>query len=99
MLIELASSVELFRDRDDVGYARFAVNGHQEKWQIRNRGFNRWLTRSFYESTQGAPSSEAMQQALGMLEARAQFHAPDHEVCVRVAGRMQLPTSGRIFHA
>src|SRR5205085_11747914 len=86
VLVELASSVELFHDRDDVGYARFDVNGHKENWPIRSKGFKRWLARGFYESTQSAPSSEAMQAALGVLEARAQFDAPEHEVHVRVAG-------------
>jgi hypothetical protein len=86
VLIELASSVELFHDRDDVGYARFDVNDHKENWPIRSKGFKRWLARGFYESTQSAPSSEAMQAALGVLEARAQFDAPEHEVHVRVAG-------------
>ena len=86
VLIELASTAELFHDRDDVGYGRFEVNGHKENWPIRSKGFKRWLVRGFYESTQGAPSSEAMQAALGVLEARAQFDAPEHEVHVRVAG-------------
>jgi hypothetical protein len=86
VLIELASSAELFHDRDDVGYARFDVNGHKENWPIRSKGFKRWLARGFYESTQSAPSSEGMQAALGVLEARAQFDAPEHEVHVRVAG-------------
>jgi hypothetical protein len=86
ILIELASAAELFHDRDDVGYARFDVNGHKENWPIRSKGFKRWLARGFYESTQSAPSSDAMQSALGVLEARAQFDAPEHEVHVRVAG-------------
>ena len=86
ILIELASIAELFHDRDDVGYARFDVNEHPENWPIRSRGFKRWLARGFYESTQTAPSSDAMQAALGVLEARAQFDAPEHEVHVRVAG-------------
>jgi hypothetical protein len=86
VLIEVASAVELFHDRDDVGHARFGVNGHKENWPIRSKGFKRWLARGFYESTQSAPSSEAMQAALGVLEARAQFDAPKHEVHVRVAG-------------
>jgi hypothetical protein len=86
ILIELASSAELFHDRDDVGYARFDVSGHHENWPIRSKGFKRWLVRAYYESTQGAPSSEAMTAALGVLEARAQFDAPEHDVNVRVAG-------------
>jgi hypothetical protein len=66
ILIELASAAELFHDRDDVGYARFDVNGHKENWPIRSKGFKRWLARGFYESTQSAPSSDAMQSALGV---------------------------------
>jgi hypothetical protein len=86
ILIELASAAELFHDRDDLGYARFDVNGHQENWPIRSKGFKRWLARGFYESTQSAPSSDAMQAAMNVLEARAQFDAPEHEVHVRIAG-------------
>jgi Toprim-like len=86
ILIELASAAELFHDRDDVGYARFDVNGHRENWPIRSKGFKRWLARGFYESTQSAPSSDAMQAAMNVLEARAQFDAPEHEVHVRIAG-------------
>jgi len=102
VLIELASSVELFHDRDDVGYARFDVNGHKESWLIRSKGFKRWLARGFYESTQTAPSSEAMQGALGVLEARAQFDAPEHEVHVRVANRdncIYIDLADRDWHA
>ena len=86
ILIELSSIAELFHDRDDVGYARFDVNEHRENWPIRSKGFKRWLLRGFYESTQSAASSDATQAALGVLEARAQFDAPEHEVHVRVAG-------------
>jgi hypothetical protein len=92
ILIELASSAKLFHDRNDVGYARFDVNGHKENWPIRSKGFKRWLARAFYEDTQSAPSSEAMSSAMGVLEARAQFDAPEHDVRVRVAGY-----DGRIY--
>jgi hypothetical protein len=60
VLIELASAAELFHDRDDVGYARFDVNGHKENWPIRSKGFKRWLTRGFYESTQSAASMTSL---------------------------------------
>jgi hypothetical protein len=52
---------------------------------LRSKGFKRWLVRAYYESTQSAPSSEAMTAAMGVLEARAQFDAPEHDVRVRVA--------------
>src|SRR6516165_5741905 len=40
VLIELASTAELFHDRDDVGYGRFDVNGHKENWPIRSKGLS-----------------------------------------------------------
>jgi hypothetical protein len=92
ILIELASSAELFHDKDDVCYARFDVNKHMETWPIRSKGFKRWLARGYYDLTKSAPSSDAMSAAMGVLEARAQFDAPEHDVCVRVAGH-----DGRIY--
>jgi hypothetical protein len=86
VLIALASAAELFHDLDDVGFARFGVNGHFENWPLRSKGFKRWLVRAYYESERGAPNAEAMNAALGVLEAHAQFDAPEQEVHVRVAG-------------
>ena len=60
--------------------------GHRETWPIRSRGFKRWLTRRFYESTDGAPNSEALQAVLNVIEARAHFDAPQRDVHIRVAG-------------
>jgi hypothetical protein len=44
------------------------------------------LARNFYEATGGAPSSDAVQSALNVIEARAHFDAPEMDVNVRVAG-------------
>src|SRR5207302_9077385 len=62
------------------------INGHRETWAIRAKGFRRWLARCFYEETQGAPSSEALQAALNVIEAKAHFDAPERAVRVRVGG-------------
>jgi hypothetical protein len=85
VLIELASAAKLFHDRDDVGYARFEVNGHNENWPIRGKGFRRWLMLSYCESVNSAPNSDAIATAIGVLEAQAQFSAPEVDVRVRVA--------------
>src|SRR5206468_11818982 len=68
------------------GFADLNVNGHRETWPIRAKGFRRWLARRFFEETQGAPSSEALQSALNVIEAKAHFDAPERLVHVRVAG-------------
>ena len=86
ILIELAQSAELFHTPDGTGFADLDVNGHRETWPIRAKGFRRWLARRFYEETGGAPSSEALQSALNVIEAKADFDAPERLVHIRVGG-------------
>jgi hypothetical protein len=86
ILIDLAANVELFHAADGTGYADLSINGHRETWPIRSKGFRRWLTRCFFETTGGAPSSEALQSALGVIEAKAHFDAPERAVHLRVGG-------------
>ena len=86
ILIELAQSAELFHAPDGTGFADIDINGHRETWAIRAKGFRRWLARRFFEETQGAPSSEALQSALNVIEAKAHFDAPERMVHIRVGG-------------
>jgi len=86
ILVELATSTELFHAPDGTGFADVDINGHRETWPIRGKGFRRWLARRFYEATGGAPSSEALHSALNVIEARAHFDAPERVVHVRVGG-------------
>jgi hypothetical protein len=86
ILIELAQEAELFHAPDGTGFADLDINGHRETWPIRAKGFRRWLARRFFEATQGAPSSEALQSALNVIEAKAHFDAPERVVYIRVGG-------------
>ena len=86
ILVDLAQSAELFHAPDGTGFADLNINGHRETWPIRSKGFRRWLARRFFETTQGAPSSEALQSALNVIEAKAHFDAPERVVHVRVGG-------------
>jgi hypothetical protein len=86
ILIQLAQSAELFHAPDATGFADLVINGHRETWPIRSKGFRRWLSRSFYEATGGAPNSDALQSALNVIEARAHFDAPQRTVHIRVGG-------------
>jgi hypothetical protein len=85
-LIDLAQSAELFHTPDGTGFADLDVNGHRETWPIRAKGFKRWLARRFFEERGGAPSSEALQSALNVIEAKAHFDAPERIVHIRVGG-------------
>jgi hypothetical protein len=62
------------------------VSGHRETWQVRSKGFKRWLCRKYYEANSTAPNSEALQSALNMIEAQAHFDGEEMPVHVRVAG-------------
>ena len=86
ILIELAQSAELFHAPDRTGFADLDINGHRETWPIRAKGFRHWLARRFFEETRGAPSSEALQSALNVIEAKAHFDAPERLVHVRAGG-------------
>jgi len=62
----------------------------------------RWLARRFFEATRGAPSSEALQSALNVIEAKAHFDAPERMVHIRVGGldeRLYLDLSDATWRA
>jgi phage/plasmid primase-like uncharacterized protein len=86
ILIGLARTADLFHSPDSTGYADLEINGHRETWPIRAKGFRRWLARQFFKATGGAPSSEALQSALNVIEAKAHFDGPEWIVHVRVGG-------------
>ena len=86
ILIDLAQSAELFHASDGTGFADLDISGHRETWPIRSKGFRRWLTRRFFDTTRGAPSSEALQSALNVIEAKAHFDAPERAIHLRVGG-------------
>src|SRR5262249_36767997 len=86
ILIALAPAAELFHTPDGAGFADVNINGHRETWPIRSKGFRRWIARRFFEETGGAPSSEALQSALNVIEAKAHFDASERVVHIRVGG-------------
>ena len=90
ILIELAQTAELFHTPDGCGFADLDIKGHRETWPIRSSGFKDWLTRRFYEETGGAPSSEAMQSARGVIQSRARFDAPAARCACSCGVRRQI---------
>ncbi len=85
MLANLAASAGLFHTASGTAYADLFVDGHRETWSIRSLRFRAWLRRRYYEEMGGAPSAEALNSALNVIEARAQFDSPEWAVQVRVA--------------
>jgi hypothetical protein len=86
ILVTISQLAQLFRDADgDTAYATVDVNGHGETWPVRSKGFRRWLVRGFYGSEGKPPGAQAVADALGVIEAKAQFASPVVPVRVRVA--------------
>jgi len=75
----------LFHDPSSTAFADLTIDGHRETWPIRSRQFRHWLRRRYFEETGSAASAETVRSALDLLEARAQFDAPERMVHIRVA--------------
>lgn len=87
ILTAIADFAQVFRTPDgETAYATLEINGHRETWPIRSKGFRRWLVGRFYTLEQKPPGAQALQDALGAIEARAQFGNRTHPVYVRVGG-------------
>ncbi len=86
ILIDLAEAAELFHSADGTAFADIEIDGHRETWPVRVKGFKRWLARQFFETTGGAPNSEALSSTLNVIEAKAHFDGPELPVFIRVGG-------------
>jgi len=84
---------ELWHTPDQTAFASIEQCGHVEHWPIGSKQFKLWLRNLFYEQEQRSLNSQAMQDVLGALEARALFAGPTMECHLRVAeygGRIYL---------
>jgi len=85
LLVQLAGDLELFNTPEGEAYAAIPVNGHREVWPLRVKQVRHLLTRRFYEEHGKAPGAQGLQDALGVLTARALFDGETHPVSVRIA--------------
>jgi hypothetical protein len=85
LLLNVSTAARLFHASDGTGFADLVIEGHRETWPLRSRRFQAWLRQQYYERTWDAPSPTAMNAALNVLEAQAQFDGPVRKVSVRIA--------------
>jgi len=78
-------AASLFHDPSGTALADLTIEDHRETWPIRSKQFRHWLRRRYYEENGSAVSAETTRSAVDLLEARAQFDAPERTVHVRVA--------------
>jgi hypothetical protein len=95
-------AASLFHDPNGTAFADLEIDSHRETWPIRSRQFRHWLRRRYYEETGSAASTETIRSAVDLLEARAQFDAPERTVHIRVAehdGRTYLDLADKDWRA
>jgi hypothetical protein len=85
LLVRLAQNAELFHTPDGIGYASIDVGGYRETWPLRSRAFRRHLQGEHYRRSGSVPSTQGLQDALDLLEARAVYDGPEQPVFIRVA--------------
>src|SRR5262245_4164543 len=92
LLVELGSKIELFHTPAGTAFADVLIDGHRETWAVRSKRMRDWLRRRHYEATGTAPRPPEVRSALDLIEARAEFDAPERAVHVRLAEQ-----GGRIY--
>ena len=84
-MLTVTACGELFHTATGTAFADLLVDGHRETWPIRSKRFGGWLRRRYYEATGGALNGQANSSEVDLLEARAQFDAPERSVHIRIA--------------
>jgi hypothetical protein len=84
-LVELAGTAELFHDPSGEAYATIDVDKHRETWLLKAKGFRSWIRQQYYLAHDKTPGSQAVQDALGVLEGKALFEGPEAPVYTRLA--------------
>jgi hypothetical protein len=85
ILVEIADERDLWHTPAKEAYATIPVDDHEETWPIRSVMFKRFLSKCFYDETDSALNSEAMNAALNTLEAKALYDGDEKGISVRVA--------------
>src|SRR5262249_18651455 len=85
MLTHIGACDDLFHTAAGIAFADIMIDGHRETWPIRSKRFRAWLWRRYYQATGDAASAREIRSALDLLEARAQFDAPERAVHIRIA--------------
>jgi hypothetical protein len=90
-LVALACrGADLFRSPDGSAFAAVRIDGRPETHPVRSKGFRTWLARLYYEADRRAPGSQAVQDALGVIEGMALYEGDERPVSVRLAGDEQV---------
>jgi energy-coupling factor transporter ATP-binding protein EcfA2 len=83
--LALENSLDLWHDPEGNPWATLRVKGHAEHHPLKTKAIRRYLAHLYYQENKSAPHAQAVQDALGTLEAKAVFDGPEHKTYVRLA--------------
>jgi hypothetical protein len=92
LLVQLASEAYLFHTPEQKPYARLRIHDHLENWSLDSINFRQFISRTFYNVHGAVPKSQAINDALAVLEGKAIHDSPEFEVHTRIA-----ENQGRIY--
>ena len=87
VILGLFEGAKLWHSPDHEAHATVPCNGHFESWPIRSKGFRHWLSGQFFEKHDSAPSAQAVEDGLRVLEAQAIHSGPEYEVFLRIGAQ------------
>ncbi|MDK7666791.1 hypothetical protein [Cytobacillus oceanisediminis] len=85
ILIGVSEEAEFFQSDLGEAFAAVTINGHKEVLKVKSKKFKMWLTKQYYDATKKAPTTDAMNQAIGVMEMKAAFEGDEHRLQLRVA--------------
>ena len=80
-----STGAELFHQGKDDAYCTFPVGAHAETSRIRAKLFKEYLRKLYYDSAGRVANTQGLEDALGLLEAKAKYEGLDCPVYVRYA--------------
>lgn len=83
--LAIESSTELFHDDSRNCYARITHSDAASILRIRSKEFRIWLSKLLWEARNKAPSGDALNSAICVLESKALFEGVQHKLYNRVA--------------
>lgn len=85
--LALDEGIELFCSpgADGDAYVSIPVKDHVENYPLAGKRFRRWLGRLYYRETGSSPTTQAVDDALGVLQGKALYDGAEYPVAVRIA--------------
>jgi hypothetical protein len=84
-IIDQIDGVHLFHDEERRAFVSFRIENHVETSPLRHKMFRTFMSHQFYVQYGKSPGSQAIQDALAVLEGRAIFDGDEEDVHVRYA--------------